>query len=424
MMVSTALLALPLVALLALPEPAPSAVPARPVRAAVPEVRAGEAPDEPGPVEPAPVQSAPVRAPEEPSAGEPVRGVVLDPEGEPAGSATVSCKDREASATTDEEGRFELPPEADGCTAVATRLGMQPSEPTRLSAGRENAVRLTSGGSIEGSVVDEQGRPVERYLLAVESFVSSVDPKARFGNRSRSITDPGGAFRWEKLPPGRYVLAASAEGRPPTRSDGIEVEAGRATHHVRIVLAQGASLSGRVIDAETRAPIADASVQLDAMTSSGANAIRPASTDAAGSFAIEGVPARGPFSVRVQHPGYVSRIVPGLDARGTASLRADIELRPRGDGGAEEELTGIGATLMPSPEGVTIVGLIEGGPAERGGLARGDRVVRIDGADATGMSLSDCVQRLRGAPGTRVSVAVDRDGQSIEMTLQREVVRR
>jgi membrane-associated protease RseP (regulator of RpoE activity) len=192
---------------------------------------------------------------------------------------------------------------------------------------------------------------------------------------------------------------------------------------VRIVLTRGATLSGRVIDAGTRAPIAEAQVELDAATSSGANAIARAVTDAGGGYALEGVPPRGPFSVRVRHPSYVTKIVPGLDARGAPSTRSDIELKPLGDGGASEELVGIGATLLPSPAGgVTIAGLIEGGPAERAGLEKGDRIVRVDGADATSMTMADCVQRLRGAAGTRVSVGVDRDGQRIEVTIAREVV--
>jgi C-terminal processing protease CtpA/Prc len=118
----------------------------------------------------------------------------------------------------------------------------------------------------------------------------------------------------------------------------------------------------------------------------------------------------------------MTKIVPGLDARGSSSLRSDIEIRPRGEGGASEELVGIGATLMPTPEGVTIAALVEGAPAERFGLERGDRITRIDGADASGLTLSDCVQRLRGPAGTRVTVGVDRAGQRVEVTITRDVV--
>jgi len=422
-LLSFALLILPLALWLVLPSPPPAApLPPR-ARAAPASLAAADEPV-PDPAEPPPRPAPDTAAPAAaiaPGDGL-VRGAVLDPEGNPVVAAFVSCEDRPASASSDAEGRFELPPEADGCSAVATQAAHSPSERTRLSAGRDNILRLTAGGAIEGAVVDEQGRPVDHYLLAVESFAPSADPKARYGRGARTIDDPTGVFRLEKLPPGRYVLAASAEGRPPARSDGIEVETGRTTHHVRIVLSRGATLSGRVIDAETRAPLEGARVALDAVTSSGANAIPHATTDAAGSYTLEGAPTRGPFSVRVEHPAYMSKIVPGLDARGSSALRSDIELRSRGDGGASEELVGIGATLLPTPDGVTIAGLVEGAPAERAGLQRGDRIVRIDGADATGLALPDCVQRLRGAAGTRVSVTVDREGQPLEVTITREVV--
>jgi hypothetical protein len=356
--------------------------------------------------------------------GGPVRGTVLDPAGTPIAGAFVSCKDRPAvGAGTDLEGHFELSEEADGCTAVATQAAHSPSEPTRLSSGHDNVLRLLANGSIEGVVISEQGKPVESYLLAVESYLpSGDDAKAGFSGRPRVIEDPAGAFRMDGLPPGRYVLTASSAGRPPARSDGIEVEPGRATRNVRIVLSRGVTLSGRVTNADTRAPILEAQVELDSVTSSGANAISLALSDASGNYELEGVPATGPFSIKVRHQEYVTKIVPGLDARGAPTLRADVELRTRGDGGASEELAGVGATLAPSPKGVMIIGVIDGGPAARAGIEKGDRIVRIDGADARDLPLPDCVQRLRGREGTRVTLGVDRDGQTVEVSMVREIV--
>ncbi|AKT36242.1 carboxypeptidase regulatory-like domain-containing protein [Chondromyces crocatus] len=417
-LLSLALLTLPLIVWLILPKPAAPSRSAPPMTRTSVEVASPPAPPEPVLA----AQHDEVEAPVEAERTVPVRGTVLDPEGNPMTAAVVSCEEPRASAATDGEGRFELPPEAEGCLAMAVHALHQPSEKTQLHAGRENTLRLMAGGVIEGAVLDEQGRPVTSYQLAVEAFVPSLDPEARYGNRSRRVSDPEGLFRMDRLPPGRYVLAASAEGRPPARSEGIEVERGRTTAHVRITLAQGATLRGRVTDAETQAPIGEAQVQLDAVTSSGPSAIPAVKTDDAGRFEITGVPRQGPFSVRVQHADYMAKIVPGLDARGGGSTEVDVGLRRRVEGGANEEFTGIGATLLPGPEGVKVMGVIEGGPAERAGLLAGDRLVRIDGVDATGMTLSDCVQRLRGASGTRVSLSVDREGRPVDLTVLREVV--
>ncbi|NUQ79618.1 MAG: PDZ domain-containing protein, partial [Polyangiaceae bacterium] len=73
-------------------------------------------------------------------------------------------------------------------------------------------------------------------------------------------------------------------------------------------------------------------------------------------------------------------------------------------------LVGIGAVLAPSPAGVTIASVVDGGPAAGAGLQSGDRILRIDGADASAMPLSDIVQRLRGQAGSRVTIAVAREG--------------
>ncbi|WP_438025917.1 carboxypeptidase regulatory-like domain-containing protein [Sorangium sp. So ce233] len=424
-LLSVALLIAPLLVWLLLPRPAPVMparrgpapaliAPAQPERATPREVEA-EPPPPPPPPPPRETTAA--------SAG-PVRGVVVDPEGRPVAGATVRCSDEPGlSANADAEGRFELPPEADGCTATAAQAPFGDAQPTRVAAGGENVLHLIGAGSIAGEVVDPSGRPVEAYLLAIESFLPvGSGAHASVNGRARKVSDPSGAFQLDELAPGRYVLTVSAAGRPPARSAPIDVEAGRAARPVRIVLPQGATLRGRVVDAESRAPVVEAQVELDSATSSGANAISLALTDANGDYELQGVPASGPFSVRVRHEQYMTKIVPGLDARGAGSMRADIEIRLLGDGGSREELSGIGAMLSLSPSGVTIAGIIEGGPAALAGLAQGDVIVRIDGEPAADLPLADCIQRLRGPAGTRVTVGVDRGGRILDVTMRRDVV--
>ncbi|WP_437779632.1 carboxypeptidase regulatory-like domain-containing protein [Sorangium sp. So ce1097] len=425
-LLSVALLIPPLLVWLFLPRPAPVAparreltpaliAPAQPEHAAPREVEAEPPPPPPPPPPPRETTAA--------SAG-PVRGVVLDPEGRPVAGATVRCSEEPGlSASADAEGRFELPPEADGCTAIAALPPFGDAVPTRVTAAGDNALHLIAAGSIAGEVVEPSGRPVDAYLLAIESFVpAGSGAHASVNGRARKVSDPGGAFQLDDLAPGRYVLTASAAGRPPARSAPIDVEAGRTTRSVRIVLPQGATLRGRVVDAESRAPIVEAQVELDSATSSGANAISLVLTDANGDYELEGVPASGPFSVRVRHELYTTKIVPGLDARGAGSARADIELRPLGDGGSREELSGIGAMLALSPGGVTIADVIEGGPAALAGLAQGDVIVRIDGEPTADLPLADCIQRLRGPAGTRVAVGVERGGRVLDVTMRRDVV--
>ncbi|APR83617.1 Hypothetical protein A7982_08966 [Minicystis rosea] len=412
-----AMLLLPTLVWLLAPRPT---APPRPARRATPSA-------------PATVVEArlpPPRGTEEPAATtapaadveQPVTGRVLDPQGNAVAGAFVSCDDGRAvpATSTDDRGRFQLPAEASGCLAVTTHPSFVASKPVKIIAGRDNVLTLEASGAIEGDVVDDRGQPVTAYQLGMESYQGAgSDPPT---GQTRAIQDARGAFRWENLAPGTYVLSAGAEGRPFARSRPIEVELGRTTHHVRIALPRSATLSGRVFDADTRQPLAGATVAFDALTSSGIGS-GFATADESGAYALSGAPP-GPFSVRVAREGYVSKIVPGLVTRGADAIRQDVELRRFVEGGPRDELAGIGAVLAPTPKGVLIGPLVAGGPAESAGLLRGDRIRRIDGEDASAMTLSDCVQRLRGANGTIVSVQVEREGKTIEVNIVRRPVAR
>ena len=86
-------------------------------------------------------------------------------------------------------------------------------------------------------------------------------------------------------------------------------------------------------------------------------------------------------------------------------------------------LVGIGAVLQEKNDYTTIRELVPGGPAEKAGLLRGDRVARIDGESAADFTVADAIQRLRGPEGTRVRVGVAREGgASVEVTLMRETI--
>jgi hypothetical protein len=383
--------------------------------------------DESTPTERAPVAApaAPVRAEQEPQPEAPVTGIVLDPDGNPVNRAFVECEDRDTDVTgvlTDAEGRFKLAPGAAGCNAVARHPDYSPSDGIRLAAGRVNTIRLSRGGAIAGNVVDERGSPVPSYTLAIESFLPKGDADLGRKGAPRKVDDATGAFLIDGLPPGRYVLSASAPARPPGRSDTVNVESGQTTSHVRIVLSRGALLSGTVFDADTRAPIAGATIRLDSVSSVGIDAVAPATSDEQGAFTLDGVP-EGPFSVRVQRQGYRTKIVPALTTRGAQTLRTEIALAASGDGGGNSELTGIGAVLVPTPKGVAVAATVEGAPAAAAGIRKGDLIERIDGVSAAELTLSDCIQRLRGPEGSRVTVVVSREGQaSVEITITRGTI--
>jgi carboxyl-terminal processing protease len=62
--------------------------------------------------------------------------------------------------------------------------------------------------------------------------------------------------------------------------------------------------------------------------------------------------------------------------------------------------------------------------AFRAGLQPGDRITKIGDASVAGLSLEQVIAKVRGEPGTRVSLAVVRDGQPEPkvITLMRETI--
>jgi carboxyl-terminal processing protease len=87
-----------------------------------------------------------------------------------------------------------------------------------------------------------------------------------------------------------------------------------------------------------------------------------------------------------------------------------------------EGTVGIGVDLAGIPPLVTEV--IAGGPAERAGVLVGDRIREVDGQDMADAGPAAALERLNGAEGTTVAVAVQRSGQDalIDFTITRERV--
>src|SRR5256886_7169270 len=71
---------------------------------------------------------------------------------------------------------------------------------------------------------------------------------------------------------------------------------------------------------------------------------------------------------------------------------------------------GLGIEITLRDDVLTVVSPIEGTPAHRAGLQTGDRIVKIDGLVTKDMQLPDAVKRMRGKPGTKVTIAIVREG--------------
>ena len=86
------------------------------------------------------------------------------------------------------------------------------------------------------------------------------------------------------------------------------------------------------------------------------------------------------------------------------------------------EYSGIGVTMQEMSGQKTIVEVNSFGPAYGAGVRIGDIIKKIDGKDATNMTLTEVSNSLRGEPGTTVSLTVDRAGQEMTFKITRQKV--
>jgi len=85
---------------------------------------------------------------------------------------------------------------------------------------------------------------------------------------------------------------------------------------------------------------------------------------------------------------------------------------------------GIGVEFDIINDTITIVSPIAGGPSEKLGILPGDKIVKIDGENAIGMSREDIPKKLRGPKGTVVTVSIKRAGEPklLEFVITRDKI--
>lgn len=85
---------------------------------------------------------------------------------------------------------------------------------------------------------------------------------------------------------------------------------------------------------------------------------------------------------------------------------------------------GLGIVIGIRDGVLTIIAPMEDTPGFRAGLMAGDRIVEIDGESTEGTSLMDAVHKLRGKPGTQVTIKIYRPKtQEIkELTITRAII--
>jgi len=86
---------------------------------------------------------------------------------------------------------------------------------------------------------------------------------------------------------------------------------------------------------------------------------------------------------------------------------------------------GLGIEITIKDGLLTVVSPIEDTPAWKTGLKAGDIIVKIDGELTKGITLNQAVKKLRGKPGTKVTLTVlrDKDKRIEDITITRGIIR-
>ncbi len=88
------------------------------------------------------------------------------------------------------------------------------------------------------------------------------------------------------------------------------------------------------------------------------------------------------------------------------------------------EFGGLGIEVTLKDDRIKVVSPIEGTPAFRAGLKSGDAITHLDGVPVKGMALMQAVRRMRGPPGTKIRLTIERTGTGVfDVAITRAIIR-
>ncbi|MBE9142710.1 carboxyl-terminal processing protease CtpA [Planktothrix mougeotii] len=122
---------------------------------------------------------------------------------------------------------------------------------------------------------------------------------------------------------------------------------------------------------------------------------------------------RQPFKNREETYQAIEKMLATLDDPFTRLLRPDqyrsLQVNTSG------ELMGVGLQIALDAEtgDLTVISPLEGSPAEQAGIQPRDRILKIDGLPTANLTLDESAARMRGPIGSRVTLTVLREGNTV-----------
>jgi hypothetical protein len=200
---------------------------------------------------------------------------------------------------TSEDGRFTLTDVAAGAYAFTVSSAERTATTVsglKVAAGADidvGTVKLSAGGVVRGSVVDEGGAFVSGASIAASGQDRDL---LSFGSQQQATSDIAGAFEIKGLPAGAVEIRASHPDFAASEPAHVEVDPAKPTGDVRLVLPQGGRVAGSV-KRRDGTPLPGQAVRVTMYGGPMASNVY-AFTQADGSFAIEHVtPGRSSLMV-------------------------------------------------------------------------------------------------------------------------------
>lgn len=266
--------------------------------------------------------------------GEPIAGVVVDPNGKPIAGASVTATGlstktpQNATATTDQAGTFSFPSLRVGPYQVASTMDgfLEAREPMVMSGDTEVKLVLGERSFMKLRVLAASGSPVKAYRISLTRYFPNnpggVGKVLDFPDRNVNPGDYPAEFRGEwavvrGLPPGEFRLQVEDKAHAKTLSTPFSIVEGGPTPEVTVELTLGGTIVGTVID-DSGQPVADAIVTTDMNSGVAADigflemfrsmmpekhSKRQERTDSQGRFRLTKL-AFSDYMLRVAHPSF------------------------------------------------------------------------------------------------------------------------
>jgi large repetitive protein len=241
-----------------------------------------------------------------------VRGLIVDDRSRPVEGFQVTAQSARASGMTffsrmaedaSGDGRFSLPDVPPGVYALsisAPDLVSTNVPDVKVAEGQAvdvGTVRMSAGGIVRGTVVDEQGAAVTgASVSAAPSMRARLAQTGAFRAAEPTSSDGSGTFELRALGEGELEVNASHPSFVGAEPVTVRVDARRPVTGVRLVLTRGGRIEGSV---RGRDGSPRAGQQVQASSPSHDRYFQGVTTTSAdGSFVIEHVPA-GPVGILV-----------------------------------------------------------------------------------------------------------------------------